>query len=122
MDELNQQLVKIFDLIDYQTRFRLKMSSHAVDRMKERISITDAPRLGTLIRRIVNVGGCELLYYQTRYANGEKIELAEFVNGNIIVPFTCVGDYVVLRTIMFEGDDREVGKYAKIDLSDNKFK
>lgn len=44
---LNQKLTEIFDLIDYKTRFRMKLSYHAADRIIERITKKeDALQLG----------------------------------------------------------------------------
>jgi hypothetical protein len=121
MVPLNQKLLEVFDLIDYHTRFKLKLSSHAIDRMKERITKDNADRLGKLLKRIVNYGLCELLYFHTRYVNGEKIGRVEFVIDYLIVPVSFVGEWVVLRTIFIDAETRDESKIVKIDLSDQKF-
>jgi hypothetical protein len=121
MAPLNRELSEIFDLIDYQTRFQLKLSSHAVDRMKERITKYDASRLGMLFKRIVTIGLCELLYFQTRYANGDSIGRVEFAIDDMVVPITFVADYAVLCTIILVEGDRPAHKYTQINLSNKRF-
>lgn len=118
---LNRQLFEIFGQMNHPRPFKVKLSVHGAQRVAERIMGDKRVRqFANLIRRIVTVGLCELLYYQARYINGESIQNVEFVNDDLIVPISFVGDYVVLRTVMIKtpGSDRE--GFTAIDVSDDR--
>lgn len=74
--------------------------------------------VGRLFKRIIDRGVCELLYFQTRYANGESVGLVEFAIGDMILPITFVGDYVVIRTVMFQDGGTTREKFTRIELGD----
>lgn len=119
--QINDQLGKIFEMIDYKHPFQMKLSDHAAVRVSERIIGPDRIKLfSNLIKRIVKFGACELLYYHSRYVNGEIIRNVEFINEDVVAPISFVGDYVVIRTIFLleEGYNRD--DFEQIDLGDSR--
>ena len=125
---INNKLKEVFELINYQTPFTVKVSAHAIERIVERIQEKgDGYRLGKMFQRIADWGVCELLYLQTRYSNGENVKRMEFYFDDMIIPFTFVADFCVLRTVMIASEGEEDaeenrGKYVRINLGNDRFK
>ena len=127
LDPINCELKKVLEQIGYDYPFVLSLSTHAMDRLHERVIGTSySIRFGNMMRNIMTHGLCELLYVHRRYMMGDRfgagsIEV-ELIFGDLVAPLSIMPEYVKIKTVLIQDEDKPRDAHIQIDVSNDRFK
>lgn len=96
-----------------------------MERLHERVIGTSyGVRIGNMVRNVMTHGICELLYVHQRYMLGDSSNLGcvELISGDLVDPLSIMPEYIKIKTILIQNEDKPRKLHFQIDVSNGRFK